>query len=94
MNTDRVAHLLDRVASGDVSPEHARLALGNRIVEDLGYATVDHFRTHLQGYPEVVFGQGKTPEQILGICESLIDSGFAAAAAASRITLLAPGEPS
>ena len=69
---DRVALLLDRVASGDVSPEHARSALGDRMVEGLGFATVDHFRTHLQGYPEVVFGQGKTPEQIVGICESLV----------------------
>jgi NCAIR mutase (PurE)-related protein len=42
-------------------------------VEDLGYAQVDHARPLTQGFAEVVFGQGKTEEQMLGICSSLAD---------------------
>lgn len=40
-------------------------------VDNLGYAQVDHLRPLLQGHQEIVLGQGKTPAQVLGICESL-----------------------
>ena len=40
--------------------------------EDLGFAQVDHHRSIRRGFPEVVFGQGKTPEQIASICESIV----------------------
>ena len=40
-------------------------------VEDLTFAQIDHHRALRQGYPEVVFGEGKTPEQALQICERL-----------------------
>ncbi|HEX2172967.1 MAG TPA: 1-(5-phosphoribosyl)-5-amino-4-imidazole-carboxylate carboxylase, partial [Dehalococcoidia bacterium] len=39
--------------------------------EDLGYAKLDHHRSLRQGFPEVVFGQGKTPDQIAGIAKAL-----------------------
>jgi hypothetical protein len=41
--------------------------------EDLGYARVDHHRALRQGFPEVIFGSGKTPEQIAGIAGRLLD---------------------
>lgn len=41
--------------------------------EDLGYAQVDHHRSIRQGFPEVIFGQGKTPEQIVGIAAALLE---------------------
>jgi len=44
----------------------------NLAYEDIGYARVDHGRSARQGFPEVIFGQGKTPAQICGIFEKLI----------------------
>lgn len=41
--------------------------------EDLGYARVDHHRALRQGFPEVIFGSGKTPEQIAGIAARLLE---------------------
>ncbi|MBF0200585.1 MAG: nickel pincer cofactor biosynthesis protein LarB [Desulfamplus sp.] len=43
--------------------------------EDLGYAHVDHHRSIRKGFPEVIFGQGKTVEQITGIMESMLAAG-------------------
>jgi NCAIR mutase (PurE)-related protein len=44
-------------------------------VESLGFATIDHHRALRAGYPEVVFGEGKTAEQVLLICERLAATG-------------------
>ena len=42
------------------------------IYDDLGFAKVDLSRERRQGYPEVIYGCGKTNEQICGICGSLL----------------------
>ncbi len=71
--------LLAEVGSGSLTPEAAQ----NRIFqylrqapfEDLGFARVDHHRALRQGVPEVVFGPGKTPEQIAGIAERIVAAG-------------------
>jgi NCAIR mutase (PurE)-related protein len=67
MNRLQLRGLLDEVQSGALTPEaaHARLLqfLRHGPFEDLGFARVDHHRSIRQGFPEVVFGQGKTPEQ-------------------------------
>src|SRR5262245_44963831 len=39
--------------------------------EDLGFANIDHHRTLRQGFPEVIFGAGKSPEQVSRIVESM-----------------------
>jgi NCAIR mutase (PurE)-related protein len=44
-------------------------------VEDLGFARVDHHRAIRQGFPEVIFGQGKTPDQIARIAQAITDRG-------------------
>lgn len=71
MRPDRLRELLAEVAAGRVSPEAAESRLAWSPVEDLGFARIDHHRTFRQGYPEVVFGEGKTPEHIVRIVEAL-----------------------
>lgn len=71
MRRDRVAALLADVAAGRCSVEAALAQLDRAPVEEIGFASVDTHRALRQGYPEVVFGQGKTPEQVRAICERL-----------------------
>ena len=75
MSPERVFELLERVRSGALRPEAAVAELGKLPFEDLGYARVDHHRALRQGLPEVIFGQGKTAEQITGIAKSLLAAG-------------------
>lgn len=63
--------LLRQVAAGEVSPAHAVRRLRNYPVEALEFAQVDHLRPLSQGFPEVVFCEGKTTEQAVEICSSL-----------------------
>ena len=68
--------LLARVQSGDVSVSDAAGALRDLPYQDLGYARLDHHRPIRTGWPEVVFGEGKTPEQIAGIVHAMAGRGF------------------
>lgn len=63
--------LLKKVRDGEMPPDEAMLILRKEPYEDLGYAKVDHHRSLRQGAAEVVFGAGKTPEQICGIVKSV-----------------------
>lgn len=74
MNPERLAELLQQVAGGKLSVPAALDRLRHFPVEQLDYAQVDHLRGLLQGYQEVVFCQGKTPEQVTGICEALAEA--------------------
>jgi len=67
--------LLENVRAGAVAPEEAERLLSESAFEDLGYAKVDHHRAKRQGAAEVIFGAGKTPEQIAGIVKSMMDRG-------------------
>jgi len=60
------------VKSGEVGIEEALSQLRTLPYEDLGFAKVDHHRALRQGLPEVVFGCGKTTEQIVAISECLL----------------------
>src|ERR1700738_3047796 len=64
--------LLEEVRSGKLSPEKAVAQLKHLPFEDLGFAKVDHHRALRQGYAEVVFGKGKTPEQVAEIVKSML----------------------
>ncbi len=75
MSPEQVRELLLRVRRGAVSLEEAEEALVRLPFDDLGFARVDHHRELRQGMPEVVFGQGKTPEQIKAIGESVAARG-------------------
>lgn len=75
MRRERVRALLADVAAGRVPIEAALTHLDDAPVDDLGFATLDHHRALRQGFPEVVFGAGKSPDQLLGICERLAAHG-------------------
>ena len=75
MTRERLTELLARVAAGALSPEQALDELRHFPSEELQYATVDHLRSLTQGYPEVVLCEGKTTEQVVGICRALAASG-------------------
>lgn len=64
-------HLLKKVRDGEVSVDDAMRSLRGLPFEDLGFAKLDHHRTLRKGYPEVVYGAGKTTEQILHIAQSM-----------------------
>ena len=73
MTTDEIQEILESHVSGDLSTESATKAIKNLSYEDIGFARVDHARASRQGFPEVIFGEGKSREQILGIFEKLLD---------------------
>ena len=74
MNND-IRQLLENVKSGVISIDDAVLELKKAPFEELGFAKVDMHRKVLQGAGEVIYGAGKTPEQIAGIVERMITSG-------------------
>ena len=75
MNEKYLKEILDAVASGEASVDAALGRLRNFSHQDLGYAHVDHHRSLRKGFPEVIYGQGKTSEQICGIMEAMADQG-------------------
>lgn len=64
-------NLLRSVSEGEIAPEEAIHKLKLSPFEDLGYAKVDYHRSIRQGMAEVIYGAGKTPEQIAGILKAM-----------------------
>ncbi len=75
MTGAEIRELLRAVADGTVTPEDAELRLKMEPFEDMGFAKPDLHRGLRQGVPEVIYGAGKTAEQISAITEKLIESG-------------------
>jgi NCAIR mutase (PurE)-related protein len=79
MNRIQLRDLLTEVQTGSVSPEAAQERLLQYLrqapFEDLGFARVDHHRHLRQGFPEVVFGPGKTPAQVAEIAKRIVAAG-------------------
>ncbi len=71
MDPAALRKLLDDVRTGAVHVDDAMRALRDLPFADLGYATIDHHRALRLGFPEVVFGTGKTKEQIVGIVREI-----------------------
>jgi pyridinium-3,5-biscarboxylic acid mononucleotide synthase len=71
MKESDIAEILEAHKVGAISAESATEQIRNLSYENIGYARVDHARAVRQGFPEVIFGQGKTKEQIVGIFERL-----------------------
>ena len=71
MNPDALLELLERVKAGRLAPEAAAGRLRDLPFEDLGHARVDHHRALRNGFPEVIFGAGKTARQVVEIAGSL-----------------------
>lgn len=70
-----VAKIVEDLAAGRMTAADGLEALRNYPTENVGFARVDHHRRLRQGLPEVVYGEGKTPEQITAIVELLKDRG-------------------
>lgn len=74
MNSE-IKQILESVRSGETSVEEALLKIKTAPFEDIGYAKVDLHRKIRQGAAEVIYGAGKTPEQIAGIVETMQKNG-------------------
>ncbi|MBI3953404.1 MAG: nickel pincer cofactor biosynthesis protein LarB [Chloroflexi bacterium] len=75
MDSRQLTELLERVRRGDTTIAAALEELRSLPYQDLGFAKVDHHRALRRGFPEVVFGQGKSPEQIAQIAQELERQG-------------------
>ena len=75
MDQEQIRQLLARVATGDLTPDQALDQLRDLPFENLGFAHIDHHRALRTGFPEVIFGQGKTREQVLAIAERIAEQG-------------------
>jgi NCAIR mutase (PurE)-related protein len=73
MNADYLRGLLENVKNGQTSIDEAMMDLKKLPFEDLGFAKVDHHRNIRNGYPEVIYCQGKTVGQIIAIVEKLME---------------------
>ena len=73
MTRESVRNLLTRVADGTLSPEVALNDLAREPFESLDFATIDHHRALRQGFPEVIYGGGKTSGQIVAIAERIAE---------------------
>ena len=72
MNSE-IRKTLEAVKSGELSVDDALLAIKKEPFEDIGYAKVDLHRGIRQGAAEVIYGAGKTPEQMTGIIGAMLE---------------------
>ena len=79
MTPNELKTLLDAIQQGTVTADDAHDRLLDHLrqapYEDLGFARVDHHRPIRQGFPEVIFGLGKSPAQIAAVAERIVNSG-------------------
>jgi NCAIR mutase (PurE)-related protein len=79
MNRYELRALLEAVRTGELPPEAAQDQLLQFVrqapFEDLGFARIDHHRRARQGFPEVIYGPGKTPDQIAAIAARIVAAG-------------------
>lgn len=71
MTPEKLHELLQAVAAGRLSPAEAQRSLAWAPLEDVGVATLDHHRALRHGFPEVIFAEGKTREQVVAIAERI-----------------------
>lgn len=75
MNKDQLLELLEAVQNNSLSPNEALEKIKLAPYEDIGFANVDTSRSLRHGVSEVIYGEGKTKEQILAITKKLLESG-------------------
>ena len=96
MDSQQLQTLLEQVRDGQTAVADALHELKLLPFEDLGFAKVDHHRAIRHGMPEVIFGKGKTPQQVAGIAAALLKRSSnllltrATAEMAERVAGLAP----
>ncbi len=72
MDIKQLEQLIESFKRDGLDTHQTARAIQNLFYEDVGYARVDHARANRQGFPEVVFGKGKSREQVVGIVERLL----------------------
>lgn len=72
MNTEELKEILSKISSGDISVEEGTEILRDLPFKELGYAKIDNHREVRVGYPEVIYCEGKTVEQVKGIIEFML----------------------
>ena len=72
MDKNLLIKLLDSVADGSTATLDAAKKLQHMAYEDITYAHIDHHRSLRKGFPEVIFGEGKTADQVAGIMEKMV----------------------
>ena len=75
MNIRKLEDLLKKVKSGKTTLDEAKAQLKSLPFEDLGFSRIDHHRSLRKGFPEVIWGEGKTAGQILSITKQLKTKG-------------------
>jgi NCAIR mutase (PurE)-related protein len=75
MSKQSILHILAEVEAGRLSAADAVQGLRLEPFEDIGYAKVDRHRALRQGIAEVIYGAGKTAEQIIGIAKVMVEDG-------------------
>lgn len=73
--SDNIRDILEKVRDGNVTVEDALLSIKKAPFEDIDYAKIDLHRKIRQGTAEVIYGAGKTPEQIIGISDVMLKNG-------------------
>src|SRR5437667_9109620 len=74
MDEAQLRALMEQVREGSVDIDGALARLRHMPFEDLGFAKVDHHRALRQGMPEVIFGTGKSPDQVVAIATRLLEN--------------------
>jgi len=75
VNPSDLHALLEQVRAGAITPQKAAERLRDLPFENLGHSRVDHHRALRNGFPEVIYGGGKTPGQVVEIAQSLAGKG-------------------
>jgi pyridinium-3,5-biscarboxylic acid mononucleotide synthase len=75
MTEKRIREILDGIAAGSITPSAAFKQIRELPFEDLGFAKLDSHRSVRRGIPEVIFGEGKTAEQLVAIGKRVLASG-------------------
>ena len=75
MEQSDLKDILNKVSHGELSVDDAVLKIKRAPFEDLGFAKIDHHRAVRQGAAEVIYGAGKTAEQIIKIAETMLKNG-------------------
>ena len=73
MDKKELQNLLEQVAEGQVKPEAALLQIKTEPYKDMGFAKLDTHRGIRQGMAEVIYGAGKTKEQIVKIAQAMVE---------------------
>ena len=71
MDRKKLSELLNRFKAGEIGDDEILEYLADFPIIELGYANINSHRALRQGFPEVVFGLGKRPEQVLEIVSRL-----------------------